>query len=508
MSRKYSHRFFYRAILFVLSLTLSLSIPLTTYASLGSQKGVDPQDNALSHHKSVSLPTDVSNTKIAQATFAPSYFQRVAEADTLYREGDLAAAEAIYREVKEPFPEEGTVSTEEYAIYDPEELGAAGGVYWREYERLRDLGRNMSGVFTSLELLVTEYPEFVPGHLAYAEALKADDQAEKAVEVLENASALYPDDPDLLRAKIEALAEAKEYMRASIAARQFTLVYPDYIEAAEFSQLANEYQDRYRAQLNERQIGSVVTGVLTGGIQAITTGDWSGLVSGAEIALMLGRSEAEMGSQFAEAYKQELPLVDDEEILNYIEGMGARLAAYMGRDDLEYEYFVINDPAINAFALPGGKIFVNTGAILNSRSEAELAGLLGHEISHAALSHGYQKMATAVALGNLSNTLQIGDMLTNLAFSQFSRDQEHQSDVLGSRVLALNGYAADGLRNLMVTMREQSGEESTQLMATHPAPVERVRYLEELIQRNGYNRYAYEGVEAHRTIQDKVKTLS
>ncbi|WP_293137509.1 M48 family metalloprotease [Okeania sp. SIO3I5] len=85
---------------------------------------------------------------------------------------------------------------------------------------------------------------------------------------------------------------------------------------------------------------------------------------------------------------------------------------------------------------------------------------------------------------------------------------ERQADVLGTRILVSGGYAADGLRNLMVTLNE--GKEDIDILAwlsTHPETGERVRYLEELIVNNGYNRYAYEGVVSHAKIQSKAKAL-
>jgi predicted Zn-dependent protease len=72
-------------------------------------------------------------------------------------------------------------------------------------------------------------------------------------------------------------------------------------------------------------------------------------------------------------------------------------------------------------------------------------------------------------------------------------------------VLSASGYAADGLRNFMATLNKKDEDRVTTLTSTHPAPVERVRYLENLIEKNGYNRYAYEGVKKHQEIQNRIK---
>jgi predicted Zn-dependent protease len=84
---------------------------------------------------------------------------------------------------------------------------------------------------------------------------------------------------------------------------------------------------------------------------------------------------------------------------------------------------------------------------------------------------------------------------------------EQQADILGTRILAASGYAADGLRNLMVTLKKEQPEFPITFLSSHPDTDNRIRYLENLIQRNGYNRYAYEGVARHAQIQTLVGKL-
>jgi predicted Zn-dependent protease len=108
----------------------------------------------------------------------------------------------------------------------------------------------------------------------------------------------------------------------------------------------------------------------------------------------------------------------------------------------------------------------------------------------------------------LNNTVPIGNIIANLINLDYNRDQERQADLVGTRVLATSGYAADGLHNLMITLAEQKGSKGgTSFFSSHPATNERVAYIEELIQRNGYNRYAFEGVEKHAKIQEKITAL-
>ena len=107
----------------------------------------------------------------------------------------------------------------------------------------------------------------------------------------------------------------------------------------------------------------------------------------------------------------------------------------------------------------------------------------------------------------LKTDIPIGNIVSNLISLQYSRSNERQADIIGTRVLATAGYAADGLRNFMATVDEKCGSKgSLSFLSTHPASDDRVEYLEELIEHNGYSRYAFEGVEKHREIQEKLKS--
>jgi predicted Zn-dependent protease len=103
----------------------------------------------------------------------------------------------------------------------------------------------------------------------------------------------------------------------------------------------------------------------------------------------------------------------------------------------------------------------------------------------------------------------IGGLLNDISTLSYSRDMERQADILGTRLIASTGYAADGLRNLMATLRQDQDAKGKPLpprwLASHPFPKDRVEYLEALIHQTGYNRYAYEGIERHTAIQARVE---
>lgn len=436
-------------------------------------------------------------------------YQQLQEADQLYRQGQLAAAEQLYRQAKPPFSKELEPSEAERPdpILEASQLPPAGRVYWREAQM--GLAKDLeTRIFVPLQLLVEEYPEFIPGHLQLAQALQERDRPEEALQVLDRATQQYPEQAELVKAKIDALGAAEEWLEASITARQFALLYSDHPEAQAFSRLADEYLQKFRAQLRERLTGNVVANVLTGALGYTLTGGLFGPLSALESTVLLLRGESAIGRRYAAAVERQLDMVEDEAVLDYVDDLGQRLAQASGRDDFEFEFGVILDDRLNAFALPGGKIFINAGAIAKTQSEAELAGLLAHEISHAVLSHGFQLVTEGNLTANLTQFLPFGGTAASLLVLNYSRGMERQADLLGTNILAATGYAADGLRNLMVTLDEQQeGPEGLSWLSTHPDTDKRIRYLERHIVQNDHNRYAYEGVEQHRQIQKQVKQL-
>jgi predicted Zn-dependent protease len=327
--------------------------------------------------------------------------------------------------------------------------------------------------------------------------------------VLERATTLYPDRPELIRAKVSALANTEKWLEASIAARQFAILNPEHPEVEEFVQLADDNFGKFRSHIRELIAGNAIGNVVTGAIGVALTGNPLGALSAVETLVMLARGESDIGESVANDAIEHLEMVEDEEVLSYVRDMGHKLAKVTGRDDFEYEFYVIKDKNLNAFALPGGKIFVNAGAILHSDSEAELAGLITHELAHTVLSHGFQMVTHGNLLGSMTRYFPFGGTLTNLLVLDYSRDMERQADVLGTRLLTSAGYAADGLRNLMVKLKQEYGEGSSfwKFMSSHPPTKERITYLETLIERGGSNRLTYEGVERHQEVRQRVAEL-
>lgn len=432
--------------------------------------------------------------------------QKLIEADKLYLAGNLAEAEKMYRLAKAPFTLKLKNQQRKEAIIDPTLLSPAGKVYWREAEA-GIIAKLQTRTLVPLQLLTEQIPEFIPGHIKYAETLKQYGDKKKALAVLDRAATLYPNQPDLIIARVAALAEAEKWIEASLAARQFAILNPNNPQTPEFKKLADNNLKRYKSHIRAQVRGNTIANIITGALGYAVTGSLLGPFSALDSTIMLLQGEGSVGESVAKQAKKQLKLITDETVLKYVDEIGQKLVKVSGREEFKYEFFVIPLEDLNAFALPGGKVFLNAGAIMKTNSEAELAGLIAHELSHVVLSHGFQLVTQGNLISNITQYLPLGGTLGQLFGLSYGRDMERQADTLGTRLIATNGYAADGLRNLMVTLQKEQKNTPPTWLSSHPGGGERVSYLENLISDTGYNRYAYEGVTRHTEIKERVKQL-
>lgn len=438
-----------------------------------------------------------------------TWFQRelIVEADRLYLAGDIPAAEELYREAK-TFGWRNEDDLEDIPatpFTDPEQLSPGGAVFWRESALGVEAGRE-SQTLIPLGLLTESLPAFIPGHVRYAQLLQTYERPDEAAVVLEKALTLYPYDPDLLSAQIELMMVQEEWIEASIASRQFSLLNADHPEAERYAVLAEENLDRFKSATNATIRNNAIANIVTGAAGYLLTGGLYGPFTALNSSIILLQGEKSLGESVAESARQQLPLSEDEELLAYVRDIGYQLAASSGRDDFDYTFDIVLDRELNAFALPGGKIFVNAGAILDTDSEAELAGLLSHELSHAVLSHGFQMVTKGNLTASLTQYLPLPGVVTNAIVSGYSRQMERQADIVGTQILASSGYAADGMHGLMLALDDRYGDRQiVPWMSSHPAPQERVDYLQAIVENGGYNRYAYEGVLDHEAMQNRAE---
>ena len=209
--------------------------------------------------------------------------------------------------------------------------------------------------------------------------------------------------------------------------------------------------------------------------------------------------DVELGRKAADEARQQLPILYDEETTSYIEGIGRRLVAAIPPDlrhpEFHYTFEVVNVREINAFALPGGPMFVNRGMIQTAKSEGEIAGVMAHELSHVVLRHGTAQAtkATPYEIGTVAGAI-LGAVIgggwgrvisqgtqfgIGAAFLRFGREFERQADIEGSHIMARAGYDPRDMANVFKTIEEQSGPGGPQWLSDHPNPGNRYEYITE-----------------------------
>jgi predicted Zn-dependent protease len=442
------------------------------------------------------------------AEYSAACIATLTEADQLYLAGNTTEAEKLYKQCK-PAGASTAATFFPEPIEDAAQLSPAAQVYWREAQEGLDKGQK-DRAMVALNLLVKESPEFVPAYGLMASALQDAEDSEEALALLEQAATLFPHDASIANARIVALQSADRPLESSIAARLFAMVNPEHAEVNNFEKIADDDLGRFQGALRSQYLTQTGLGI----IGSIFLGGGNALENTLnpqtlQAIQLVVEGESTSGRRFAAEVTADAQandtLFEDPVVAEYVNKIGQDIAALMGRDEFEYEFSVIEDDAINAFALPGGKVFINTGAIMAANSEAELAGLIAHEVSHAVLSHGYQSLATNSLLSATQNVLPAGGTLLGLVSLGSSRQHEQQSDILGTRAVANAGYAADGLHNFLIALSEETGDRPPEYASTHPAPESRLAYLEALIDQNGYNRFGYEGVARHQEIQQRIQ---
>jgi beta-barrel assembly-enhancing protease len=204
---------------------------------------------------------------------------------------------------------------------------------------------------------------------------------------------------------------------------------------------------------------------------------------------------AEGSKVAAEVFKQMPVLPDSSPVSQYVRQLGAKLVAVAPGYKWPYNFHVVASEEINAFALPGGAMFVNLGTIQAAETETQLAGVMAHEISHVVMRHStcnltkQQKIGTLAGLGQMVAGIALGNgalgsmanqgigMATGLGFLRMSRDYEKQADLLGAGILYDAGYDPRGLPQFFETIQAKYGGGGAQWLSDHPNPGNRTQYV-------------------------------
>jgi hypothetical protein len=200
--------------------------------------------------------------------------------------------------------------------------------------------------------------------------------------------------------------------------------------------------------------------------------------------------DVKLGLQAAADARKQLPLIGDEKLHSYVETVGAKLVAAIPPEfqhpEFKHTFEVVNQKEINAFALPGGPMFLNRGMIEASKTEGEMAGVMAHEISHVALRHGTAQatkaqapsiwsalgqVAGAVVGGGLGTAIgTVSQIVPGVYVMKYSREYESQADIMGAQILARAGYDPREMANMFKTIEAEGGANGPEWLSDHPNP--------------------------------------
>ena len=207
--------------------------------------------------------------------------------------------------------------------------------------------------------------------------------------------------------------------------------------------------------------------------------------------------DVQIGREAAAEVRQQLPIISDDNVGSYLERLGDRLVEASPRElnnpAYQYSFTAVNLKDINAFALPGGPMFVNRGMIEAAASEGEVAGVMAHELAHVLLRHGTANatkqqgfqlgalagaIAGAVIGGNLGQVVSQGSQFgLGTWLVKYSREYEKQADLLGAQIMARAGYDPRDLAHMFETIQKQGGNGGPQFLSDHPSPGNRTQYI-------------------------------
>jgi len=207
---------------------------------------------------------------------------------------------------------------------------------------------------------------------------------------------------------------------------------------------------------------------------------------GPELMLLSESDEIQLGKQTDVQVRKQYGVYEDQKLNAYLNDMGQRLAGVSHRPNLPYKFEIVDASAVNAFAVPGGYVYFTRGILANLNNEAELAGVMGHEIGHITARHSAQQYSRAqlAQFGLVVGGLFLGDLVSGVAqlgvgmlFLSFSRENERQADALGVEYASRAGYDGKELAAFFETLeRMNPGSDRSGLpgwFSTHPSPEDR-----------------------------------
>jgi len=207
--------------------------------------------------------------------------------------------------------------------------------------------------------------------------------------------------------------------------------------------------------------------LLLAGVALVAGGCATNPVTGdQDFVLMSEAEERQLGARYHKQIIEQQPVYENDDLQAYVDRIGQRLAEVSHRPELGYQFTVLDDDSVNAFALPGGYIYVSRGILAYFNSEAELGGVLGHEIGHVTARHSVRQYSTATATGLLGSILlseagagraagEIFNVVHTAAMRGYGREHELESDRLGAEYLARAGYDSQEMLDVVGILKDQ-----------------------------------------------------
>lgn len=232
--------------------------------------------------------------------------------------------------------------------------------------------------------------------------------------------------------------------------------------------------------------------------------------------------EAQLGSQYAAEINRQLPIVQDAAIRNYINQLGRSISSRVD-SRLNYTFQVVDAPEVNAFAIPGGYIYVNRGLIERASTMSELAGVLGHEIGHVVERHGLEQMARMqntqlgvnlayILLGRQPGAVEQVAVQGGASafFASHSRAAENEADEVAVRYMIQSGIDPNGMVSMFQTLvneQQQSPGSVAQWFSTHPLTQDRIEHVRSLIAARGNPGNLTRDTQEYQTFRNRVRAL-
>lgn len=213
-----------------------------------------------------------------------------------------------------------------------------------------------------------------------------------------------------------------------------------------------------------------------------------------EFILIDTQDEIQIGKNVAEQVRQEYPLYRDQKVNDYVSGIGRNIVSVNDRQDLPYYFTILDADEVNAFTIPGGGVYVFHGLLKYTSTDDELAGVLAHEVGHAAARHIVKKMQAQMGYqiilalatrgqGEYQNIAGLANTAFNLVMLGYSREDEYFADILAVRYMQKAGYNPEAMISFLEKLKEEEKGSSRPpvFLSSHPGLDERITRIKEEI---------------------------